>query len=257
LCFGRFARAFDAMTQQAHGVTFCVGVKGNPKLKAEATGCTDAVTGLVNECLATAGKNKLKKLSVDIGQEVPVTIVTSMDSISVGSRVVVARVGSFVNEQEVKKTTFGDDISEGLLCDTAMLGWRGGVDGAVALLPASFAPGDSAPSEKPRRGEALTDAAGNIAVCSVNEEIGEVKVLTKEEKKAETALKKAAREAKKKEAKGEVETADDGAARILPKAPNKDLKRIKKLTADKRKKGEEVWTDDELEAAGFAIQGME
>lgn len=44
--------------------------------------------------------------------------------------------------------------------------------------------------------------------------------------------------------------------KTLPKAPNKELKRIQKLTADKRKKGEEVWTDDELEAAGFAIQGV-
>jgi len=248
------------MTQQASGVAICVGVKGNPKLKAEATGCTDAVAGLVNECVATTGKNKLKKLSVDIGQELPVTIVTSMESISVGSRVVVAVVGSFVNEQEVTKTTFGDDVSEGTLCDTAMLGWKGGVEGAAALLPASFLPGDAAPLEKPRRGEVLTDAAGNIVVCSVNEEIGEKKVLSKEEKKAEAALKKTAREAKKKEAKGEVQTegdADEQAARNLPKAPNKDLKRIKKLTADKRKKGEEVWTDDELEAGGFAIQGVE
>jgi len=252
------------MTQQSRGAAVCLGVQGNPKLKADATGCTDAVAGLVNECVVTGGKNKLKKLSVDIGQQVPLTIVTSMDSISVGSRVVVARVGSFVNEQEVKATTFGDDVSEGLLCDTAMLGWKGGVEGAVALLPASFDPGDSAPLEKPRRGEALTDAAGNIVVCAVNEEIGVVKVLTKEEKKtqadAKKALAKAARDAKKKEAKGEVEAAeatDELVVRDLPKAPNKELKRIKKLTADKRKKGEEVWTDDELEAAGFAIQGVE
>lgn len=181
-------------------------------------------------------------------------IVSSWDGVDVDSRVVVACVGSLVNEQEVTKTTVAGVVSEGVLCDTAMLGWKGGVQGAVALLPASFVPGDSAPLEKPRRGEALTDAAGNAIVCGMNEEIGEKKVLTKEEKKAETALKKAAREAKKKEAKGEVPTEE---MRNLPKAPMKELKRIKKLTADKRKKGEEVWTDDELEAAGFAIQGAE
>lgn len=251
------------MTQQAKGVTRCVGVTGAPILKEQATGCTDAVAGLVSECEATAGKSKLKKLTVDIGQGSPLTIVSAFESVSVGSRVVVALVGSFVNEKEVKTTTVGDVISEGLLCDTAMLGWKGGVEGAVALLPDSFVPGDSAPLEKPRRGAALTDAAGNICEVVVNEIIEEKKVLTKEEKKAETALKKAARDVKKKAekkaAKGEEdgEDAEEPVARNLPKAPIKELKRIRKLAADKRKKGEEVWTDDELEAAGYAIQGAE
>merc|ERR1712194_524051 len=144
---------------------------GNPKMKAQATGCTDAVVGLVDSCDVTAGKKTLKKLSVDIGQELPVTIVTSSESVSVGSRVVVARVGSFVNEQEVKTTT---------LCDTAMLGWKGGAEGDVALLPASFVPGDCAPSEKPSRREAVTDAAGNLCTGPVNEIIESKKVLTKE-----------------------------------------------------------------------------
>lgn len=44
------------MTQTSKGVAICVGVKGNPKLKAEATGCTGAVTGLVKECEAISGK---------------------------------------------------------------------------------------------------------------------------------------------------------------------------------------------------------
>lgn len=243
--------------QQANGVIICAGVKGAPKLKAEATGCTDAVAGLVNECDTTTGKNGLKKLTVDIGEELSLTIVTTLDGVEVGSKVVVARVGSFVNEQEVKKVIVGDVASEGLLCDTAMLGWNGGAQGSVALLPASFAPGTPAPLEKPSKREAMTDASGNTSVAAANEVMEEKKVLTKDEKKAEAALKKAAYAAKKKAAKGETEDADDGVARTLPKAPIKELKRIKKLAADKRKKGEEVWTDDELEAAGFAIQGAE
>lgn len=249
------------MTQTSKGVAICVGVKGNPKLKAEATGCTDAVTGLVKECESISAKNK--KLTIDVGRELPVIIVSSWDGVDVDYRVVVACVGSFINEQEVTKTTVAGVVSEGVLCDTAMLGWKGGANGAAALLPARFSPGDAAPSEKPRRGEELIDAAGNIITGAANEEIEAKTVLTKEEKKAEAALKKAAREAKKKEEKaaksgyvaGDGDDADVPVARELPKAPTKDLKRIKKLTADKRKNGEEVWTDDELEAAGFAIQG--
>ena len=39
------------------------------------------------------------------------------------------------------------------------------------------------------------------------------------------------------------------------KPPSKaELKKIRKLIAEKRKRGEEVWTDEEIEAAGFLVQ---
>ena len=38
------------------------------------------------------------------------------------------------------------------------------------------------------------------------------------------------------------------------KASKAELKKIRKTIADKRKRGEEVWTDEEIEAAGFLVQ---
>ena len=48
------------------------------------------------------------------------------------------------------------------------------------------------------------------------------------------------------------------AAKPRVKPTKSDVKRIKQLTADKRQQtGEECWTDDELEAAGFLLDGEE
>ena len=132
----------------------------------------------MQECEAFGPKGKSLKLTVDIGEEKLVTIVTNLDSIKVGSRIVVARVGSTVNSKEVKETTVGDTVSQGLVCDTAMLEWKGGTEGIAALLPASFVPGDPAPAEKPRREDtALVDAAGNSLAAKVNDEIAVKKVI--------------------------------------------------------------------------------
>jgi len=51
----------------------------------------------------------------------------------------------------------------------------------------------------------------------------------------------------------------EGAAAPRVKPSKTDLRRIKKLTADKRKAkaDEEYWTDEELEAAGFLLEGEE
>jgi len=252
------------MSQKSGGVAVRVGIKGNPKVKEAATGCTEAVTGVVQTCESIAGKTKMLHLTVDVGQAALLTIVSSWDGIVVGSRVVVACLGSLVNEEEVQKIIVGGVTSEGQLCDTAMLGWKGGAEGDVALLPATFSPGDPAPEEKPRRGAVLLDAAGNTIAAPVNEAlVPSAPKLSKEDKKAQAALKKAERDAKKKggtqadaEEDAEEDTEVTEVTNTLPKAPTKELKRIQNLTADKRKKGEEVWTDDELEAAGFAIQGV-
>ena len=166
-----------------------------------------------------------------------------------------------------------------------MLGWAGGTTGSVVLLPTSFEPGMPAPNERPKRSAANVEDprdpnAGAEALFGP--------VLTKEEKKAAAAAKKAERDAKKKGgsaadadvsgagaadgAPGQVAAAaDSGTASTKPAAAAKapkprvvptkaDIKKIKKLTADKRKKaadGEEIFTDDELEAAGFLLEGEE
>jgi len=259
--------AIAGMAQKSGGAAVRVGIKGNPKILEAATGCTGAVVGLVLSCTAVPGKSKFTQLSVEVGEQVPLTIVTTFDNVVVGNRVVIAGAGSFINEQEVQKSIIGGVSSEGVLCDGALLGWKGGVAGSAAVLPDRFNPGEMAPEEKPKRNETILDAAGNVVVEEIS---AAAPKQSKEEKKAEAAVKKAARDArkvalKKGEAGGtedaeEEDAEGDGAEvkveKILPKAPGKDLKRIKKLAADKRKTGVECWTDDELELAGFAIQGQ-
>ena len=71
----------------------------------------------------------------------------------------------------------------------------------------------------------------------------------------ESANKEAARTAK------EEDTYIDGLGNEVKiekkkKASKQDLKKIKKLVAEKRKAGMEVYTDEELEEAGFVVDGM-
>ena len=106
------------------------GVTGAPTLKAEVSGCTEAVCGEVEACEKAAGK--FFKLTVNIGDEQPVPIVTSWDGVGVGSRVVIAVVGSFVADVEVTPVERGGVVSQGLLCDSLMLGWAGGTSGSAA-----------------------------------------------------------------------------------------------------------------------------
>lgn len=44
----------------------------------------------------------------------------------------------------------GGRASHGMICDSTMLGWVGGGAGAAALLPETFAPGDTPPVSRPR-----------------------------------------------------------------------------------------------------------
>ena len=51
------------------------------------------LAGLVLECEGVKGKDKLKELKVDVGQDEPLTIVTNAANVEVGKRVVVATIG--------------------------------------------------------------------------------------------------------------------------------------------------------------------
>ena len=109
------------------------------------------LAGLVLECEGVKGKDKLKELKVDVGQDEPLTIVTNAANVEVGKRVVVATIGaSLKDESKVKKAMVGGVTSEGMLCDGPMLGWQGGGAGAAALLPESFKPGEAPPRSRPR-----------------------------------------------------------------------------------------------------------
>ena len=157
------------------------------------------LAGLVLECEGVKGKDKLKELKVDVGQDEPLTIVTNAANVEVGKRVVVATIGAELkDESKVKKAMVGGVTSEGMLCDGPMLGWQGGGAGAAALLPESFKPGEAPPRSRPR-----LDGGGDEPAAPVAKSTGPgvdslfEKKLTKEEKKAAQEKKKAERAAKK------------------------------------------------------------
>ena len=95
---------------------------------------------------------------------------------------------------EVTKATVGGVISEGMLCDSRMLGWAGGAKGIAVNLPDSFKCGEKPQSSKPRPGEGSTTPAAeeSTAIPGLFE-----KKLTKEEKKKLAAERKAKRKAAK------------------------------------------------------------
>ncbi|KAJ1630297.1 hypothetical protein T492DRAFT_840108 [Pavlovales sp. CCMP2436] len=153
------------------------------------------VVGLVQGCEPVAGKDKLKQVLLDVGAEKPVRVVTNAPNVEVGKRLVVALVGATVGEIEVKRTAVGGVVSEGMLCDPGMLGWAGGGAGAAATVPDSFAPGDPAPSSRPRMDGGGKDDGAAAPAKEVEPLFA--KKLSKEEKKVLAAQKKAEREAKK------------------------------------------------------------
>ena len=113
-----------------------------------------------------------------------------------------APVGStFFNDEgeeiTVQKTTVGGVMSEGLFCDSKMLGWTGGAAGVAAQIPASVDIRTAPPATKPRPQQ---ESASTELPASNVEGLFEKK-LSKEEKKklAEERRKarKAAKEAKK------------------------------------------------------------
>ena len=96
-------------------------------------------------------------------------------------------------------------MSEGIFCDSKMLGWAGGAAGVAAQIPETVAIGEAPPATKPRLGGAGGGAAEPLPASNV-EGLFEKK-LSKEEKKklAEERRKtrKAAKEGAKKDAPDE------------------------------------------------------
>ena len=163
------------------------GVTGAPLLTEAPTGCSNAVCGVVEAIEeVTSSKKTSHRLTVDVGEEAPVTVL-SATAIDVGSRIVVALVGSSIGDA---------DVSEPTLCDATMLGWKGPSTGpGPALLPKTFAPGDSAPDERPKavKAAAPVDKLGNADVAEGVDALFVSKPkLTKEEKEI-AKLEKAAK----------------------------------------------------------------
>ena len=104
---------------------------------------------------------------------------------------------------QVKKASVGGVTSEGMLCDSYMLGWKGGGRGMAAILPDIFDIGSTPPDSKPRGkgGNDSASANSNNDIAPAAPGLFEKK-LTKEEKKKiaeeKRRAKKAAKEAKAK-----------------------------------------------------------
>ena len=182
------------------------------------------LVGVVLTCEAIANKANLKKTTVDIGSgRDPLVIVTNAPNIREGTRTVVAMIGSEIEVNgetiTISKTVVGGVSSEGMICDSVMLGWSGGAAGICVQIPASFELGAAAPSQKPRQD-------GGTTVSTDREEPKksdkEVKAEEKARKKADLAArreelkaKKAAKKAAENEsgeavAEGEAATVEKG-----------------------------------------------
>ena len=106
------------------------------------------VVGKILECESLPG-DKARKLLVDVGDAAAVTIVTTAPNVAVGLKVVVAKPGATVKDVLIKTATVYGVPSQGMLCDGATLGWKGGGSGA-AVVPDSYACGATPPTTRPR-----------------------------------------------------------------------------------------------------------
>lgn len=150
---------------------------------------------------------KLQACKVDIGHEKEVTVVTAAPNVRLRSRVVVAPIGSTVSKDGddilVTKATVGGVVSEGMLCDSAMLGWTGGAKGIAVQVSEQFELGAAPPSNKPRMdgGDSEEKEETGPAVPGLYEKKmskDEKKKLAEEKRKAKRAAKAAAKEEKDK-----------------------------------------------------------
>eukprot|EP00816_Leptocylindrus_hargravesii_P002620 CAMPEP_0196809882 /NCGR_PEP_ID=MMETSP1362-20130617/9753_1 /TAXON_ID=163516 /ORGANISM="Leptocylindrus danicus, Strain CCMP1856" /LENGTH=176 /DNA_ID=CAMNT_0042184701 /DNA_START=62 /DNA_END=592 /DNA_ORIENTATION=+ len=149
----------------------------------------------------------LQACKVDVGDEKEITVVTAAPNVRLQSRVVVAPIGSTISKDgediQVTKATVGGIISEGMLCDSIMLGWTGGAKGIAVQVPEHFELGAAPPSSKPRMDgggskpkEDIGPAAPGLFEKKLTKE--EKKKLAEEKRKAKRAAKAAAKEEKDK-----------------------------------------------------------
>mmetsp|Transcript_16709 Transcript_16709/g.20846 ORF Transcript_16709/g.20846 Transcript_16709/m.20846 type:complete len:187 (+) Transcript_16709:81-641(+) len=151
------------------------------------------------------------KVSLDNGVE-PITVVTSASNVREGSRIVVAPVGTtYMDEQGqehlIQRTSVGGVVSEGMLCDSNMLGWLGGGRGVAAQLPDYFEIGSPPPSEKPRPRKEVEEVKVETPPPVEPQGLFEKK-LSKEERKKLAEERRRARKAAKAAKKAAEENGD-------------------------------------------------
>lgn len=114
------------------------------------------MVGVITECNSLEsgkkkgkGKKALSKLGIDVGNGEVITVVTNAKHVEEGKRVVVARIGATIGDIEVSKTSVGGVSSHGIICDSHMLGYKGGTKGLPVFLDDSFQPGSMPPLSRP------------------------------------------------------------------------------------------------------------
>ena len=130
-----------------------------------------------------------------------------MHPLNVENRIVVAPIGSsIINDdgevQTITKTVIGGTPSEGMFCDSKMLGWGSGSEGIAAQVPAEFEVGGAPPKSKPgapRQNDETPAPVGEVKGLYE-------KKLTKEEKKKLAEEKRKAKKAAKEAAKAAEES---------------------------------------------------
>lgn len=228
------------------------GVEHSPIILDAVKGCSGAVVGQVLSCEQnTSVKTKGGwKVVVECGETTPVVVVAHCP-VDVDALVCVAVAGSLVGEVAVEPDAVVKGVvTGGLICTSAMLGWENAEkdDGVVELRAGSLLIGDPAPGERPKaRKTKQLDALGNEV--ALNEQVDALFIAKPKVSKEERAVALAAKRAAKGKA-GSEETAELG-ANGKPVANKAQAKLLKKQIAEKRKQGEEVWTDEEFENAGF------
>jgi len=129
----------------------CLSCGGDLKISTTSSDLAPFVVGLIISCEAIIGKDKLKVVTVDIGNNKIITVVTSSPNVAEKLRVVVAVEGATLKDGTlVKPTSVGGIKSYGILCDNTMLNWSGGGAGNAALVPDTCEIGSSPPETRPR-----------------------------------------------------------------------------------------------------------
>ena len=152
-----------------------------------------------------SGQKPLKICTVNVGNDDEISVVTNATNVRVGSRCVIAPIGSSIiddvsgEEITIKRTVIGGCPSEGMFCDSKMLGWGKGAEGIAAQVPDSYCPGDSPPIAKPGAPSGGGEKEHRAQAAPGLFE----RKLTKEEKKKlaeeKRIARKAAKEAKEKD----------------------------------------------------------
>mmetsp|Transcript_13606 Transcript_13606/g.24241 ORF Transcript_13606/g.24241 Transcript_13606/m.24241 type:complete len:169 (+) Transcript_13606:93-599(+) len=127
-------------------------------LSEQAKKYANYAVGVIQAAEPIKGGNS--KLTVEVGGDAPLTIVTNAKHMDAGAKIIIAKEGAVVpagasvdedpNALTIAPTAVSGVKSFGMVCDAPMLGWTGGAKGVAQKLGDDFKAGDLPPMERPR-----------------------------------------------------------------------------------------------------------